>query len=85
MKQRNLFSGPGYANADLSLLKSIVIREPYRLEGRVECFDILNHPNLTSFISSDLSSTATSVKPLRLSTRAIFSLEQDLSSNKDHD
>jgi len=30
-EQRNLFSGPGYANADLSLLKNIVIREPYRL------------------------------------------------------
>ena len=53
---RNLFSGPGYANADLSLLKNIVIREPYRLEGRVEFFDILNHPNLTSFVS-DLSSS----------------------------
>jgi hypothetical protein len=55
-EQRNLFSGPGYANADLSLLKNIVIREPYRLEGRVEFFDLLNHPNLTSFVS-DLSSS----------------------------
>jgi hypothetical protein len=37
--------GPGLGNADLSLLKTINIRERYRVQFRAEAFNALNHPN----------------------------------------
>jgi hypothetical protein len=51
---RNRFSGPGYANTDLSVLKSFPIRELAHFEFRVDMFNLLNRVNLTSF-QSDLS------------------------------
>ena len=52
---RNRFNGPGFANTDVSLLKSFPVREWAHLEVRGDFFNIFNRPNLTSFVS-DLSS-----------------------------
>ena len=42
---RNIARGPGIANVDLSLLKSFAFSESRRLQFRVECFNLANHPN----------------------------------------
>ena len=42
---RNALHGPGIANVDLSLLKSIPLRENLRLQLRAECFNVANHAN----------------------------------------
>jgi outer membrane receptor protein involved in Fe transport len=51
---RNRFRGPGYANTDLSVMKSFPFRELARFEFRVDMFNLFNRVNLTSF-QSDLS------------------------------
>jgi len=51
---RNRFRGPGYANTDLSVLKSFPVLEQVHLEFRSDFFNIFNRPNLTNF-QSDLS------------------------------
>ena len=43
---RDSLSGPGYANWDLSLLKSTRLSESARLQFRAEFFNVLNHTNL---------------------------------------
>ena len=43
---RDTLVGPGYADWDLSLLKSTQIAENARLQFRAEIFNILNHTNL---------------------------------------
>ncbi|HKD08916.1 MAG TPA: hypothetical protein VKB79_23640, partial [Bryobacteraceae bacterium] len=42
---RNLVRGPGIATVDLSLLKTVALRETVRLQFRAECFNIANHAN----------------------------------------
>jgi hypothetical protein len=43
---RNILTGPGLANLDFSLAKSIPFRaESHRLQLRSEFFNLLNHPN----------------------------------------
>ena len=42
---RNVIIGPGFSDADLSLIKNTKIRENTRLEFRADAFDIANHPN----------------------------------------
>jgi hypothetical protein len=42
---RNAIRGPGIANVDLSLLKSIRVNEKVRLQFRAEWFNIANHAN----------------------------------------
>jgi len=51
---RNRYRGPGYANTDLSVLKSFPVFEQSHLEFRSDFFNIFNRPNLTTF-QSDLS------------------------------
>ena len=51
---RDRFWGPGYANTDLSVLKSFPVREFAHLEFRVDVFNLFNRANLTTFVS-DLS------------------------------
>ncbi|WP_433967926.1 carboxypeptidase regulatory-like domain-containing protein [Tunturiibacter gelidiferens] len=43
---RDTLTGPGYADWDLSLLKSTVLTERTRLQFRAEFFNVLNHTNL---------------------------------------
>ncbi len=42
---RNAIRGPGIANVDLSLLKTIPLAERIRLQFRAECFNLANHAN----------------------------------------
>ena len=42
---RNILTGPGYQNVNLSLLKNIQITESKSLQFRFEFFNFLNHPN----------------------------------------
>jgi hypothetical protein len=42
---RNTIFGPGFAQADLSLLKETPITESSRLEFRAEFYNFVNHPN----------------------------------------
>jgi hypothetical protein len=42
---RSILRGPGYANTDLAMLKTISLTEQKRLQFRGEAFNILNHPN----------------------------------------
>ena len=42
---RNVITGPGYVNFDLSLFKNTRITERQRLELRAEFFNAFNHPN----------------------------------------
>jgi hypothetical protein len=42
---RGTFTGPGLANLDLSLAKSLAIAERTRLQFRAEVFNLLNHTN----------------------------------------
>ncbi|WP_158941738.1 carboxypeptidase-like regulatory domain-containing protein [Granulicella sp. S190] len=43
---RDTLTGPGYADWDLSLLKSTTLTERTRLQFRAEFFNVLNHTNL---------------------------------------
>jgi hypothetical protein len=42
---RNVITGPGYVNFDMSLFKNTQITERQRLELRAEFFNAFNHPN----------------------------------------
>ena len=42
---RNSVYGPGFTNADLSLVKNTKISERLNLQIRADAFDVLNHPN----------------------------------------
>lgn len=42
---RNIVRGPGFANVDVSLLKTMPITERTRLQFRAECFNAANHAN----------------------------------------
>ena len=42
---RNAFTGPGFVNTDLSLVKNTKLNERMNLQFRTEAFDVFNHPN----------------------------------------
>lgn len=42
---RNLLTGPGYANADVSLFKEFQVKESAKLQTRLEVFNISNTPH----------------------------------------
>jgi len=42
---RNILSGPGYANFNVSLMKTTVLKEGWDLQFRAEAFNLFNHPN----------------------------------------
>jgi hypothetical protein len=52
---RNIATGPGFVNFDMSLLKNFAINETVRLQFRAEAFNVTNHPNFGLPIS-DLAS-----------------------------
>lgn len=45
---RNAFTGPGYQNIDLSLVKNTKLSARVTLQVRVDCFNLLNHPNFAN-------------------------------------
>jgi hypothetical protein len=45
---RNAFTGPGFWNVDLSVSKTIQVREKLRIQLRADSFNALNHLNLSS-------------------------------------
>lgn len=42
---RNTFVGPGYWDADISLLRNFVFSERFHLQFRAEAFNVFNHTN----------------------------------------
>jgi hypothetical protein len=44
---RDSIPGPAFADLDLALLKNTNIREGKTLQFRIECFNLLNHPNFS--------------------------------------
>jgi Carboxypeptidase regulatory-like domain len=65
--RRDTLSGPGFANLDLSLAKSTMIRERVNLQFRAEFFNVLNHTNLMTpnsvvFSSGPQQSTNTATR-----------------------
>jgi hypothetical protein len=42
---RNVVIGPAYHNTDVSLIKNMALPRHMRLQGRVDVFDLWNHPN----------------------------------------
>ena len=45
---RNEFYGPAYKNVDLSLVKNTTLGGRAKLQLRVDCFNIFNHPNFAN-------------------------------------
>jgi Carboxypeptidase regulatory-like domain/TonB dependent receptor len=45
---RNAFTGPGFADVDLSVIKNIPLTERFKLQLRAEMFNLFNHINLAS-------------------------------------
>ena len=81
---RGVYSGPGLADADISLFKNISFNERFHLQFRAETFNTLNHvnfgtPNASVFSSTSISptaglitSTATSSRQIQLGLKLIF-------------
>jgi hypothetical protein len=44
---RDSIPGPAFADLDLAVLKNTTIREGKTLQFRIECFNLLNHPNFS--------------------------------------
>ncbi|MBI2816110.1 MAG: carboxypeptidase regulatory-like domain-containing protein [Acidobacteria bacterium] len=45
---RNALRGPAFANLDLSLNKTVTIRDSHQFEFRADVFNLLNHPNFAT-------------------------------------
>jgi hypothetical protein len=45
---RNAITGPGFSNLDFALTKNTKINEKFRLQARVDAFDLLNQVNFTN-------------------------------------
>jgi hypothetical protein len=73
---RGVFSGPGLADLDLSLLKNTPISEKTSLQVRAEFFNILNHPNFgvpnqTVFSGGAINASAGLITTLATTPRQI--------------
>jgi hypothetical protein len=42
---RNVVIGPAFYNADLAVIKTLTVADRYRLQMRVDVFNLFNHPN----------------------------------------
>jgi len=49
---RNMFTGPGYWNADFSVTKKFPVTEKMNLQFRAEFFNVFNHPNFDNPLNS---------------------------------
>ena len=54
---RNVIIGPGFSNLDLAIVRNIKIHERYNLQIRGDAYDLFNHPNFTSPVTTIGSST----------------------------
>jgi hypothetical protein len=54
---RNAITGPGFFNLDLALVKNTRINEVFRIQMRVDAFDLLNQVNFTNPVLTIGSST----------------------------
>jgi hypothetical protein len=54
---RNTIIGPGFSNLDLAIVRNIKIHERYNLQIRGDAYDLFNHPNFTSPVTTIGSST----------------------------
>ncbi len=70
---RDTLTGPGYADWDLSLLKSTRLSERFRLQFRSEFFNVLNHTNLQTPNEVVYSSGPTQGIPANQTTSAVMS------------
>jgi hypothetical protein len=73
---RGVYSGPGLADADVSLFKNIAMTERTHLQFRAESFNFLNHanfgtPNATVFSGTNVSPTAGLITTTATSSRQI--------------
>jgi hypothetical protein len=81
---RDSLSGPGYADVDLSLVKSTSLTEHTRLQLRAEFFNLLNHtnlqlPNEVVYVAAGtlgspgvITSTAGTSRQIQLGAKVIF-------------
>lgn len=54
---RNTIIGPGFSNLDVAIVRNIKIHERYNLQIRGDAYDLFNHPNFTSPVTTIGSST----------------------------
>jgi hypothetical protein len=54
---RNTIIGPGFSNLDFAIVRNIKIHEHYNLQIRGDAYDLFNHPNFTSPVTTIGSST----------------------------
>jgi hypothetical protein len=66
--QRNAFTGPGFADVDLSGEKDTKLFEGLSFNLRADAFDILNHPNLSQPSGNVQSSTFGQISATRFAT-----------------
>jgi hypothetical protein len=57
---RDILTGPGLTEFDMSLFKTTAISERINVQFRAECFNLLNHPNFGMPVVSTFSSGAVS-------------------------
>lgn len=75
---RNRFSGPGFANIDMSLAKRFPIKDWAQFEFRAEAFNLFNRVNLANFINDQSngnfgrSTTAFNARYFQLAGRVTF-------------
>jgi hypothetical protein len=73
---RGVFTGPGLANLDVSLFKSVALTERASLQFRAEFFNVLNHtnlgtPNATVFSGTSANASAGLITTLATTPRQI--------------
>jgi hypothetical protein len=73
---RNILTGPGLTEIDMSLFKTTAISEKLKAQFRAECFNLFNHPNfgmpvVSTFSSGDVSPTAGAITYTTTSQREI--------------
>jgi hypothetical protein len=73
---RNVFTGPKFVNADLSLVKNTKLTERMNLQFRTEAFDVLNHPNFGNPNLNAQSSTFGRITSTRFPTGDFGSARQ---------
>jgi outer membrane receptor protein involved in Fe transport len=69
MQRRNSYRGPGYWNIDMGLSKEVTFGERYKLQFRVDAFNLLNHANMFIDGNADISNASGFVRAFKLGSR----------------